>query len=62
MTSFLSKRVRCFAARASEIGFCGVRQINTTGKSAKPVQPSDEKYSASAVGQISGLSPRVSSE
>jgi hypothetical protein len=27
-----------------------------------PVQPSAEKYSASAVGQISGLNPRVSPE
>src|ERR1700675_824820 len=31
-----------------------------TGKSKKPVQPSTQKYSAFAVGQISGLSPRVS--
>jgi hypothetical protein len=27
-----------------------------------PVQPSREKYSASVVGQISGLNPRVSPE
>jgi hypothetical protein len=31
-----------------------------TGKSRKPVQPSRKKYSACRVGQISGLSPRVS--
>jgi hypothetical protein len=37
-----------------------MRQIGTTGKSLKPVQPSRKKYSAFAVGQISGFSPRVS--
>jgi len=37
-----------------------MRQISTTGKSLKPVQPSRKKYFASAVGQISGFSPPVS--
>ena len=37
-----------------------MRQNNTTGKSAKAVQCSKQKYSAFAVGQISGLTPRVS--
>src|SRR5207244_12467031 len=30
----------CFASRASQICLCRLRQNNTTGKSAKPVQPS----------------------
>jgi hypothetical protein len=51
---------RCVASRASQISLCRLRQINTTGKSAKPVQPSAQKYFASAVGQIRGVTPRVS--
>ena len=37
-----------------------MRQNNPTGKSAKPVQCSQQKYSAFAVGQITDLNPRVS--
>jgi hypothetical protein len=37
-----------------------VRQNNTTGKSAKPVQCVHHKYSAFVVGQINGLTPPVS--
>ncbi|MGB8400527.1 hypothetical protein [Bradyrhizobium sp.] len=37
-----------------------MRQNNTTGKSAKPVQTSAQKYSAFGVGQITDLNPRVS--
>ena len=51
---------RCFALRASQIWPRHMRQNNTTGKSAKPVQCSQQKYSAFAVGQISGLTLRVS--
>jgi hypothetical protein len=51
---------RCVASRASKIWRRRLRQNNTTGKSAKPVQPSAQKYFASVVGQISGVNPRVS--
>jgi hypothetical protein len=36
----------CVASRASEIFLQRLRQNNTTGKSAKPVQPFAQKYSA----------------
>jgi hypothetical protein len=50
----------CVASRASQISLRHMRQNNTTGKSAKPVQPSARKYFAFGVGQITGLNPRVS--
>jgi hypothetical protein len=50
----------CFASLAMTMLRELVRQNNATGKSKKPVQPSQKKYSAFAVGQISGFSPRVS--
>ena len=40
---------RCVASRASQIRLHHMRQNNTTGKSAKPVQCSREKYFAFAV-------------
>jgi len=55
-----SIRARCFASRASQICLRHLRQNNPTGKSAKPVQTSAQKYSAFAVGQITDLNPRVS--
>jgi hypothetical protein len=51
---------RCVASRASQISRHRLRQNNTTGKSAKPVQTSLQKYFAFGVGQITGLNPRVS--
>jgi hypothetical protein len=51
---------RCFALCTSQIWPRQMRQSNTTGKSARTVQCSLQKYSAFAVGQISGLTPRVS--
>jgi hypothetical protein len=50
----------CFAWLAMTMWLPRMRQNNPTGKSAKPVQPSAQKYSAFAVGQITGLTPRVS--
>jgi hypothetical protein len=51
---------KCVASRANQISLRQVRQNNTTGKSEKPVQCSQQKYSACPVGQLSGVSSPVS--
>jgi hypothetical protein len=53
-------RPNWFAWRASETFDSRPRQINTTGKSAKPVQPFAQKYSAFVLTQITGITPLVS--
>ena len=62
MTKFLPERPGCFASRARAMWTQSVRQNNPTGKSANPVHPFREKYSASLGGQISGLAGRISPE
>ena len=55
---------RCVVFCATQICMRGARQIDPTGKSLliirNHVKPGNQKYSASLVGQISGINPPVS--
>jgi hypothetical protein len=44
-----------------QIAAQSLRSIGTTGKSPKPVQPLSKEFSASRAGQITAITPRISS-